>query len=995
MAINFPDNPNPNDIHTDGGKSWIWDGTTWKIYSSSTSGIGLGDLSVNTSSVGTASLSYNQSTGVFTYTPPDLSSYITQQYTLPTASTTVLGGVKVDGSSINIDANGVISGASTYSLPTATTTVLGGVKIDGTSITINNGVITASSSSTTTNLNLTDESGDTECFPVFCGAPTNNQTPHTNSSFKFNSTSGELSAGSFKKIGGSSSEFLKADGSIDSTTYLSSNPSYTLNDLSNVDATTNLANGKILKYDLSTTSWVVADDGGGAGSGGGNVAVGSVMMWSGSVASIPTGWQLCDGTNGSPDLRDKFVIGAGNNYSVGATGGSATDTVNISGSDTVTISGSDTVNITISGTTGGATEGGGGYPSSGYNAHQHSFSGSGSDTVTITGSDTVNISGSDTVNTIPPYYALCYIYCTATGSNQTFIGLDDTPISHNNGKYLQSNGSALIWVDPPSGFSGNYNDLSNKPTLFSGSYNDLSNKPNLFDGTWSSLSGKPTLFSGSYTDLTNKPTLFDGTWSSLSGKPTIPSTLNDLTDVDATTGAAVGKILKYNGSSWELADDATGGVSQIQSDWNQSNSGSVDFIKNKPTLFSGSYNDLSNKPTLFSGSYNDLSNKPTIFSGSWNDLSDKPTLVTQLSQLSDVNFSGSPANDSILKWSSSTGQWVVGTQSGGFSGNYNDLSNKPTLFSGSWNDLSNKPTLFSGSWNDLSNKPTLFDGTWSSLSGKPTIPDADKIIEGNTSAEIVDGGSGYFKVVIDGTERFRVQNNGETILKRTNTSVEGGHLQFEDSDGVQSFAIDVYGTTTSNSRLRFIDQVTNTQRFAINRSGAFGVGQVDVEDYGSSGEVLISQGSSSQPIWGSVSSTVPVVESVIRTSDISTSSQSYQTAHVLTVNPNVSSSSLLIVAAGMMGSWRQDDYDDPEKNRCEAVLYRDSSIIGTSCVSSLADHSGDSGYTNTGFNLTVKDTNNHGGNNVTYYLKFRRYGTNDNGPVKIMKGTSLTVQELI
>ena len=67
-----------------------------------------------------------------------------------------MGGVKVDGSSISIDANGVISGASTYSLPTATTTVLGGVKIDGTTITINNGVITASSSSTTSNLNLTD-----------------------------------------------------------------------------------------------------------------------------------------------------------------------------------------------------------------------------------------------------------------------------------------------------------------------------------------------------------------------------------------------------------------------------------------------------------------------------------------------------------------------------------------------------------------------------------------------------------------------------------------------------------------------------------------------------------------------------------------------------------------------------------------------------------------------------------------------------------------------
>ena len=91
MAINFPDNPNANDVFTDGGRSWIWDGTTWKIYSSTSSGIGLGDLSVNTSSVGTAALSYNNTTGVFTYTPPDLSGYITSQYTLPTASTTVLG----------------------------------------------------------------------------------------------------------------------------------------------------------------------------------------------------------------------------------------------------------------------------------------------------------------------------------------------------------------------------------------------------------------------------------------------------------------------------------------------------------------------------------------------------------------------------------------------------------------------------------------------------------------------------------------------------------------------------------------------------------------------------------------------------------------------------------------------------------------------------------------------------------------------------------------
>jgi len=64
-------------------------------------------------------------------------------YSLPTASTTVLGGVKVDGTTITINGSGVISGANTYSLPTATATVLGGVKI-GTGVTITSGVISVS-----------------------------------------------------------------------------------------------------------------------------------------------------------------------------------------------------------------------------------------------------------------------------------------------------------------------------------------------------------------------------------------------------------------------------------------------------------------------------------------------------------------------------------------------------------------------------------------------------------------------------------------------------------------------------------------------------------------------------------------------------------------------------------------------------------------------------------------------------------------------------------
>lgn len=67
-------------------------------------------------------------------------------YTLPTATTSILGGVKIDGTTITINGSGVITANNTYTLPTAGISalgVLGGVKVDGSTITINNGVISA------------------------------------------------------------------------------------------------------------------------------------------------------------------------------------------------------------------------------------------------------------------------------------------------------------------------------------------------------------------------------------------------------------------------------------------------------------------------------------------------------------------------------------------------------------------------------------------------------------------------------------------------------------------------------------------------------------------------------------------------------------------------------------------------------------------------------------------------------------------------------------
>lgn len=58
------------------------------------------------------------------------------------------------------------------------------------------------------------------------------------------------------------------------------------------------------------------------------VPVGLIAMWSGAINAVPSGWRLCDGTNSTPDLRDRFIVGAGSTYAIGNTGGANTVTLN-------------------------------------------------------------------------------------------------------------------------------------------------------------------------------------------------------------------------------------------------------------------------------------------------------------------------------------------------------------------------------------------------------------------------------------------------------------------------------------------------------------------------------------------------------------------------------------------------------------------------------------------------------------------------------------------
>ena len=127
---------------------------------------------------------------------------------------------------------------------------------------------------------------------------------------------------------------------------------------------------------------------------------GCILVWSGSVGSIPSGFVLCNGSNGTPDLRNSFVLGAGNSYTVGQVGGS-TDAIVVSHTHTVTDPGH-LHNIASTG--------------SGTIANDSPSGATGASTAT-TASATTGISivaaGTSGVNAnMPPYYALAYIMKT-------------------------------------------------------------------------------------------------------------------------------------------------------------------------------------------------------------------------------------------------------------------------------------------------------------------------------------------------------------------------------------------------------------------------------------------------------------------------------------------------------------------------------------------------------------------------------------------------------
>ena len=513
-------------------------------------------------------------------------------------------------------------------------------------------------------------------------------------------------------------------------------------------------------------------------------------------------------------------------------------------------------------------------------------------------------------------------------------------------------------------------NLLSSGSNFDGDYNSLTNKPVLFSGNWSDITGTPALFSGNYNDLYNRPTIpqdlgdltnnagylktitsshvvtalgytpqnaataFGGSYTDLTNKPTIPADVSDLTDSNGllggggggattlaaltdvdTTGATAGQVLKFDGTEWVAAADATTGGGGTDAD-------TLDGFDSTHYL---DYANLTNKPTLFNGQYSSLTGLPTIPTD-LSDLTDTTNLLvsaytnsdvdahlntntaannqvlswngsdytwvnnsgggggaTALGGLSDV-VSTSPTNGQVLKWDDANSTWAPADDAtagiGGssyateayvdqklvergdhFSGDYNDLTNTPTLFSGNFTDLNGKPTTiagygitdvpqslvdlaiadgnagqvlttdgagnftftsagaFNGDYNSLINKPNLFSGSYNDLSNKPYIPS----IAGLASTNYVDQKADYGgdKNFLDSVE-FRDKIKQKASTANTTGERESLVMAIETTDDVETEVL-----FSDNTKIEIADGTTAMVEMHI--VGSSSIGQYGVK----------------------------------------------------------------------------------------------------------------------------------------------------------------------
>ena len=340
-----------------------------------------------------------------------------------------------------------------------------------------------------------------------------------------------------------------------------------------------------------------------------------------------------------------------------------------------------------------------------------------------------------------------------------------------------------------------YNDLTNKPNLFSGDYNDLTNPPTIptvptnvsafvNDAGYITMDSVPTIPTvpvdisafnndAGYITSADIPSQVNADWNATTGvaeilnKPTIPTIPANMSAFNNDLGYITASSIPANVSAF---NNDVGYVTaaqipaQVNADWNAMTGAAQ--ILNKPTNVSTFTNDAgyitsasipsnvsaftndagyitsANVPTVpanVSAFNNDagyittaqipaqvnadwnatsgaaqILNKPNLFSGNYNDLTDRPTIPTVPTNVSAFNNdAGYITSADIPEISNVPTNVSAFTNDAG----YITAADVPAQVNADWNATSgaaqilNKPTLFSGNYNDLTNKPTI-----------PTVP---------------------------------------------------------------------------------------------------------------------------------------------------------------------------------------------------------------------------------------------------------------------------------
>lgn len=225
-------------------------------------------------------------------------------------------------------------------------------------------------------------------------------------------------------------------------------------------------------------------------------------------------------------------------------------------------------------------------------------------------------------------------------------------------------------------FSGDYNDLTNKPVNLI-TATDLATELANYDLTAYAL--KTELFSGDYNDLINKPTLFSGNYNDLYNKPVLPTSVSDLTN-----------DLNYiSGITSQMITSALGYTPQ-----------------NSSTAFNGDYNSLINKPTI--------PTVPVNVSAFTNDAgyitaADLPT-IPDVTGLATETYVDEQIAAAVSGGSIDLSNYVTDTELATALSNYQSTVDLTAYYTKTEVDAL-LPTPFSGNYNDLINAPTIPDVT--------------------------------------------------------------------------------------------------------------------------------------------------------------------------------------------------------------------------------------------------------------------------------------------